>query len=177
MNYCSACGSDRLRQQVPEGDTVARLVCQHCGYVHYAPPRIVVCAVPIYRGQMLLSRRAIGPAEGLWNVPAGYLEKGETPAAGALRELQEETGATGRIIRPLTLFSIPSRFQLDLHFLIELDSNHVAPGPESSEVRFFAFDQIPSDQLAFRSCELAVARYLAQPDYPGVFVESFEETA
>ena len=38
-----------------------------------------------------------------YNLPGGGLEEGETPEEAALRELQEETGVTGRILRPLTI--------------------------------------------------------------------------
>ena len=39
---------------------------------------------------MLLCKRAIEPRYGLWTLPAGFLENGETIVAGALRETLEE---------------------------------------------------------------------------------------
>ena len=46
-----------------------------------------------HEGQLLLCRRAIEPCRGLWTVPAGFLEMGESTAAGAARETWEEANA------------------------------------------------------------------------------------
>ena len=45
-------------------------------------------------GRVLLARRAVAPGAGLWDLPGGFLDPEETPAAGAIRELLEETGCT-----------------------------------------------------------------------------------
>jgi ADP-ribose pyrophosphatase YjhB (NUDIX family) len=37
----------------------------------------------------------------VWSLPKGHVEQGETPAAAAIREVEEETGILGRIIAPL----------------------------------------------------------------------------
>ena len=46
-----------------------------------------------HEGRVLLCRRAIEPCKGLWTVPAGFLEMGESTAAGAARETWEEANA------------------------------------------------------------------------------------
>ena len=46
-----------------------------------------------HEGRILLCRRAIEPCKGLWTVPAGFLEMGESTAAGAARETWEEANA------------------------------------------------------------------------------------
>ena len=46
-----------------------------------------------HEGKVLLCRRAIQPCKGLWTVPAGFLEMGESTAAGAARETWEEANA------------------------------------------------------------------------------------
>ena len=46
-----------------------------------------------HEGKVLLCRRAIEPCKGLWTVPAGFLEMGESTAAGAARETWEEANA------------------------------------------------------------------------------------
>jgi 8-oxo-dGTP diphosphatase len=57
--------------------------------------QLVVCAGAVVRddaGRLLLIRRANAPSEGLWSVPGGRVEIGESPAEAAVREVREETG-------------------------------------------------------------------------------------
>lgn len=54
--------------------------------------QVVGCIVE-HEGRVLLCRRAIEPCKGLWTVPAGFLEMGESTAAGAARETWEEANA------------------------------------------------------------------------------------
>jgi ADP-ribose pyrophosphatase YjhB (NUDIX family) len=53
----------------------------------------VVGTVPVWGDQVLLCRRNIEPRKGLWTLPAGFLELGESTADGARRETDEEAGA------------------------------------------------------------------------------------
>jgi 8-oxo-dGTP diphosphatase len=54
-------------------------------------------------GRVLMIRRAehIERAPGFWGLPGGVLEKGETPARGAVRELHEELGLAGEAVQLL----------------------------------------------------------------------------
>ena len=63
---------------MPEGDTLPRTVCGDCGTIHYQNPKIVVGCLPEWQGHVLLCKRAIEPRLGLWTLPAGFLENGET---------------------------------------------------------------------------------------------------
>ena len=92
MFYCSNCGA-RVIEKVPTGDDRPRYVCETCETVHYQNPKIVAGCIPEWNGRLLLCRRAIEPRYGLWTLPAGFLENGETTAAGARRETLEETGS------------------------------------------------------------------------------------
>ena len=65
--------------RTPEGDDVARKICDTCGFVAYENPKIVVGSVVRHDGRILLCRRAIAPRQGFWTIPAGYLELNETP--------------------------------------------------------------------------------------------------
>ena len=86
MKFCSQCGSSRIVLRVPDGDNLPRFVCAECGTIHYQNPKIVVGCLPEWEGRVLLCKRAIEPRYGLWTLPAGFLENGETIVAGALRE-------------------------------------------------------------------------------------------
>lgn len=63
-------------------------------------PRVGVGAVVFRDGKVLLVRRGIPPSEGLWAIPGGLLELGESLAAGAEREIREETGVVIRAGAP-----------------------------------------------------------------------------
>ena len=90
MKFCSTCGSPRIELRVPDGDTHARHVCAECGHVHYLNPKVVVGCLPEWEHRILLCRRAIEPRYGLWTLPAGFLEIGESVVAGAARETLED---------------------------------------------------------------------------------------
>jgi 8-oxo-dGTP diphosphatase len=57
-----------------------------------AVPRVGVGAVVVQDGRVLLVRRGVPPNLGLWAIPGGGLEVGETLREGAEREILEETG-------------------------------------------------------------------------------------
>src|ERR1700674_2145970 len=61
-------------------------------------PLVGVGGVVIVGGCALLVRRGTEPLLGEWSIPGGLLEAGETLFAGVVRELQEETGLTVRVL-------------------------------------------------------------------------------
>ena len=64
-------------------------------------PRVGVGAVVLREGRVLLVRRGVAPARGLWAIPGGGLRIGETLQAGAEREILEETGIVIRAGAPV----------------------------------------------------------------------------
>ena len=60
-------------------------------------PELCVGAVVVHNGAILLIRRGSPPGEGLWSVPGGRVQRGETLAEAARRELREETSLEGEI--------------------------------------------------------------------------------
>lgn len=150
MNYCSHCGAP-LSFRVPPGDTLPRFVCDQCSAIHYQNPRMVVGCIPEWEDKILLCRRAIEPRYGLWTLPAGFMENGETLGEAAIRETLEEACARVEIGAPFAMFSLPHINQVHLMYrgrLLDLD---YAPGEESLEVAMFSEDDIPWEQLAFSS--------------------------
>ena len=148
MKYCSACANP-VERRVPNGDNRERFVCDSCGTIHYQNPKIVTGCLPIYQRQVLLCRRAIQPRSGLWTLPAGFLENGETSTEGAVRETLEEACANVAIEGLYTVFNLPHISQVYMFFRAELLDLDFRPGWESTDVRLFHEADIPWDELAF----------------------------
>ncbi len=148
MKYCSSCGNP-VESRVPSGDNRERFVCNACGTIHYQNPKVVTGCLPLYRGQVLLCKRAIQPRSGLWTLPAGFLENGETSTEGALRETREEACANVAIEGLYTVFNLPHISQVYMFFRAELLDLDFKPGWESTDVRLFDEREIPWEELAF----------------------------
>ena len=150
IQYCRVCGAP-VSYLVPADDNRERAVCPGCGIVHYENPLNVVGTVPVWGEQVLLCRRAIEPRHGLWTLPAGFLELGETTAQGALRETIEEAGAQVDLGALFSLLNVVRVGQVHLFYLATMTSPSLAPGSETLEARLFREDEVPWDAIAFRT--------------------------
>ena len=159
LKFCSACGSDRIERRIPDGDNLPRFFCAACGTIHYHNPKIVVGCLPEWEDRVLLCRRAIEPRHGLWTLPAGFLENGETVESGALRETLEEAGARVALGALYTMISLPHISQVYVMFRAQLVDLDFGPGPESLEVRLFHEDEIPWEEMAFRTIGRTLRNY------------------
>jgi ADP-ribose pyrophosphatase YjhB (NUDIX family) len=146
-------------QKIPDGDNRTRLVCPDCGYIEYDNPKIVVGAVCWWQHTILLCKRAIAPARGLWTIPAGFMELGETTAQGAAREVWEEAQARVVVEDLLGIYEIPHISQVNVIYRAPMTGPEFAPGPESEAVELFAWDRIPWDDLAFPSVRWSLERF------------------
>ena len=158
MNFCSNCGA-RLARRVPPDDNRPRFICDQCKTVHYQNPNMVVGCIPVYESKVLLCRRAIEPGVGLWTIPAGYLEIGESVTEGAGRETREETGAGVEVQGLFTVFTLMRFGQVYLIFRARLLDHNYGPTKESLEVRLFSEDEIPWGQVAFSSVKKSLRHY------------------
>ena len=159
MKFCSQCGSSALELRVPPGDSLPRYVCSSCGTIHYQNPKVVVGCLPVWGEQVLLCKRAIEPRQGLWTLPAGFLENGETIFAGAARETAEEAHARVEVGPLYTMISLPHISQVYVMFQARLLDLEFGPGPESIEVRLFNEDDIPWSEIAFRTITRTLRNY------------------
>src|SRR5690606_10204031 len=160
MKFCSHCGSDQLRFDIPEGDNRPRYWCPACQTIHYQNPKIVVGALPVWEGRILLCKRAIHPRAGYWTLPAGFMENGETLQEGAARETWEEACATVNISDLYTVFNLPHIYQVYVFFLGELADGKFGVGDESSDAGLFLPEEIPWDELAFPTITRTLKFYL-----------------
>ena len=149
-------GGAGFERRVPPGDDHERLVCRDCGFINYENPKVVVGAVVSRDDRILLCRRAIEPRKGLWTLPAGYLELGESADEGARREAWEEARAEIEIDQLLGVYAIRRISQIQLIYRARLVSDQVSAGPESEAVDLFAWEEIPWDAIAFPSVHWAL---------------------
>ncbi len=158
MNFCSTCASPVV-QRVPPDDDRLRHVCDSCGAIHYQNPKIIAGCIPVWEDKILLCQRAIEPRRGLWTVPAGFMENGETTAEGAARETHEEATAHVEIERLHCYLDIPRINQVYVIFIGRLLAPDYAPGTESLVTELRTEAQIPWGNLAFPSIAFALEKY------------------
>jgi len=158
IKHCKACGSP-VRYVMPADDNRDRATCTVCATIHYENPLNVVGTLPVWQDKVLLCRRNIEPRHGFWTLPAGFMELGETTEQGAIRETIEEAGANIELQGLYTLLNVARVGQLHLFYRARLLDTDFAPGPETIEAQLFAEDEIPWDDLAFRTVRETLKRF------------------
>jgi len=100
------------------------------------------------KGEILLHLRADGLG---WDLPGGGREKiggkKESPKETLLRETEEETGLKVRILGISKKFVNPEKSKATMVYLCAVESGELRVSHESTEVRFFPFDQLPETLL------------------------------
>ena len=154
--YCSQCGGEIVTRTV---DDRSREVCAECGKVFYRNPLPVAASVVLNRDrEVLLVKRKNEPKKGMWCLPIGFAELGESIADAARRELHEETGVEGMVLRLLDVDSYGSDFYGDLlivTFELAKTGGAVCAGDDAEEVAYYSLDRLPT--LAFSSNDKALA--------------------
>lgn len=105
------------------------------------PALTVDCVVFDAADRLLLIRRGRAPFEGAYALPGGFVEVGETVETAALRELREETGLAGRIIKLIGIYSDPARdprgHSVSVAFLVAAAGEPIG-GDDAAEAAFVA---------------------------------------
>ena len=155
MSFCYRCGNP-LEMRIPAGDDQQRQCCTACDHVHYINPRILVSCM-IYSGSKILwIRRGLEPCKGLWAMPAGFMEQGESLQQAAVRELKEETGLE---IAPgdLQLSVLSSLTFIDeVYIVFRCRHEEVALTPPNDEIMDIAWleeSEVPWGDLAYQDTE------------------------
>jgi NAD+ diphosphatase len=116
--YCPQCTKELI---LKFNDDRERLLCpdeKDCGYIFYNNPVPVVGAIVEHNGDIILARNAAWPAE-WYALITGFLEKGETPEQGVLRELKEELNLDGEIVEFVGVFDFFRMNQLILVYHVK----------------------------------------------------------
>jgi ADP-ribose pyrophosphatase YjhB (NUDIX family) len=159
--YCQRCGSSLVeRLVVAEGRR--RYQCEACDFIHYMNPRVIAAVIVEHGGRVLLQQRAMEPGLGGWTFPGGFLEIGETPGAGAVREAKEEVGLEVTLGALLGVYARP---EVGIVMVVyegttASDAAYVADA-ESLAVGWYAVDEIPWAELAFDTTAQALREWVA----------------
>lgn len=150
-SFCPHCGGTLAASAKKRGEP-GRPSCASCGFVHWSEPKLAACAVVLFGGRVLLARRGIEPSLGKWVIPGGFVERGETVESAAIRETREETGLDVNLVALLNVYSYDGVGVVLVVFVAE-PANGRAPEAldETLEVRYFALDEVPWDEIGFSS--------------------------
>lgn len=169
FTYCPHCRSELATRSIEE---IERLYCPSCGEVFYRNSKPCAGAfVTNPEGQLLLTRRAVEPFKGQWDLPGGYLEDGEHPEAGAIRELREETGLTVRITGLVGIYmdtyGAGGASTLNIFYEAEVVSGEMAVQGDVSELAWFAPTELPLSSFSFENGRQAISDWLTRRGVKG----------
>ncbi len=115
------------------------------------PQRAEVCvgAVVVRDGRLLLVERGRGSGVGLWSIPGGRVEPGETLVSAVERELFEETGLRGTcgdFIGWVERIDDTAHYVI-LDFTVRVDAGDPVAGDDAAAVRWVLLDALDSVAL------------------------------
>lgn len=132
MKFCPLCRSELVIAEV-DGRQRKKCVTETCDYVFWENPTPVVAAIVELDGDVVLVRNKGWP-EKMFGLVTGFLEKGETPEEGVVREVKEELGLKGEIAGFVGHYSFFRMNQLILAYHIKAHGEIVI-GEELAEVK------------------------------------------
>jgi len=142
------CPYDGTRLDVADPADGARPECAQCDFVDYQNPRPCVTILIVDERRVLLARRGVEPAKGMWDIPGGFIESGESAEQAVVREALEETALHVQVREYLG--SLPDVYghrgipTLNLCFLVEIVSGGLRAQSDVAELRWFEIDRLPA---------------------------------
>jgi 8-oxo-dGTP diphosphatase len=160
FRFCPSCGERLTPRRLKTGDR-ERMTCPACDFVQYLDPKVAVgTIIRADDGRLVLVRRAIEPGYGLWVFPGGYVDRGETLIAAAIREAHEECGLDIRLDGLVNIYSYAGRAPVIVVYAATALRGDLCADDECLETAVFEAGTIPWGNLAFRSTEEGLRDYL-----------------
>jgi ADP-ribose pyrophosphatase YjhB (NUDIX family) len=150
VRFCPRCSAPL------DVDHPRSMSCTRCDYVAFFNPKPVACVVLTDAdGGVLLHRRGFEPGKGLWTFPGGFVDLGESVEDAARREVREEFGVE---IDLGALVGVYTRADDRVMLVVYRGVARGTPQPtdEAPEIRAFAPDALPWDEMAFWSTPIAL---------------------
>ena len=144
LKFCPLC-KYKLGQNIVEGRR--KLVCRKCGWIDYQNPLpVAVCAAINADGKILIAKRNQEPGKNKWALPGGFIESNENPEKACLRELKEETGVEGKVIKLVGVYLRKTKIYgslIVIGYAIRIFKEDISVNSELMEARFFSRKDLP----------------------------------
>ncbi|PCJ60318.1 MAG: hypothetical protein COA73_08265 [Candidatus Hydrogenedentota bacterium] len=157
-NYCPNCSFKLI--EAHDGQSI-RPHCPDCNkYYYYNPVPAACCFLTNENDELLMVQRSVEPRKGLWTMPGGFVESGETTEEAALRELEEETGLRGTGLRLLGTSTRASKISggvIVIAYAVESWEGEMEAKTDAMDLGFFSRDKRPD--IAFEVHEELIQTY------------------
>ncbi len=157
FHFCPHCGA-RLRMRRIHGKP--ELGCLACRYTFWMNSKPTASVLLVRNGSVLLTRRAIAPYKGGWDVPGGFLDVHEDPVRGLQREMREELGIHVRQPKLLGIYmdtyaSKPLQSTLNIYYTATRWSGTLKPCDDVAAFAWLPLKKLPT-RIAFTSGKQAL---------------------
>lgn len=139
--FCPQCATPLawITQREDSGDT-ERLRCPACTWTHWNNPTPVLAAVVQYQDRILLARNAAW-TQRFFALITGFMEAGETPQEGIVREIAEETNLQARSVDLIGVYDFQRMNQVIIAYHAACEGE-VKLSPELAEYKLFDYAQV-----------------------------------
>jgi mutator protein MutT len=166
-SFCPKCGGN-LEWILIKPLEPARMVCSVCRFVFFQDPKIAACCIVTIDQKVVLLRRGIQPGYGKWVFPGGYVDRGETVTAAAIREAREEINIEVQLESLLGVYSYPQSPVIIVVYIARMESGRLLPSDETLEVGTFSPHEIPWEELAFQSTTEALRDFFKKKQWSSI---------
>lgn len=158
IQFCAQCGGP-LQIRVVEGKK--RPYCGRCDRIYFPDLKVAVAVIVEQDEKILLVKRGIEPHQGLWTLPAGFMDAGEDAQRAAERECLEETGlhvSAGDLVTIISGQEHSRGAHLVIVYKAEVVGGNLNASDDALEAAFFGPDNLPP--LAFEATVKSVEIWL-----------------
>ncbi len=163
LNYCPHCGH-ALQDKEVFGR--ARRFCPACERVVFREHKVAAGVLVEREGKVLLVRRRVGPHQGLWTFPAGFVDFDESPAEAAVRECREESGLEVELTSLLAVIAGREHERgadIVIVYCALPVRGELQAGDDAGQAAFFTPDESELPPLAFRATQIALDEWRVSP--------------
>jgi len=162
--YCPKCSARALRPSSPKS-----IFCSECGFEYFFNPAAAVAGLIVNdTGELLVTVRSVDPGKGLWDLPGGFIDPGETAEHALTREIAEELSLD--VVSMDYFASAPNEYPykgvtyptLDLAFICHVaDFSAMKAMDDIEQAMFVSPEAIDLDRFAFPSIRAFLERFIA----------------